>query len=119
MIRHRSLMLLAMIALLSACSSYVWKHPSKDQAAFHADKLDCEARALQLYPVTIVQTQAQAAYEKPPSTRCETRDGVTTCESTAASYVPAKVETRDVNANNRARAINDCLGAAGWSRERQ
>ncbi|MEZ5652147.1 MAG: hypothetical protein R3E87_16540 [Burkholderiaceae bacterium] len=119
MIRPMAGLPLLAMAALAACGTYVWKHPTKDQAAFHADKLDCEQRALTMYPVTIVQTQAQAGYEKPRSTRCETREGVTTCESTSRSYVPPKIETRDVNANNRARAIDACLGAAGWSRERE
>ncbi len=119
MIRIAPLAAALAASMVAGCGTYVWKHPTKDQSGFYADKLDCETRALEMYPVTIVQTQAQAGYETPPSTRCETRDGATTCESTAAGYVPPRVDTRDVNENNRARAVNDCLGAAGWSRVRE
>lgn len=107
------------LAVLAGCGTYVWQHPTKDAAAYHSDRLDCERRALGMYPVTIVQTETQAGYEKPPSTRCETRNGVTSCESEAAAYVPPKIEARDINENNRARAIDTCLGAEGWARVRQ
>lgn len=102
------------VILINGCtiSNYVWRHPTKAENEFYADKQVCEVKALQMYPQTLT---SEIIYGK---TRIVEQTCITKENKAAICKVavtdPPVVTNVDINKSNRKRIIENCIRANGW-----
>ena len=103
------------LMILASCQRYEWVHPTKNLEQFGRDQMICEEKAARLYPAEPVTVREPGMLIDRGFPRCwRTPSGHTRCHSPEPIFIPPSYSTRDLNEDDRKRALEACLYSKGY-----
>jgi hypothetical protein len=97
-----------LLGLLAACAAPQWSKPGATAQNLADDTARCQASALEMLPMK--PQMVSAGWETPPRRECSGQN----CVNVPGTPAPPRMV--DVNEVPRARGVDACLKALGWSR---
>lgn len=107
--------LLAGLLVLGGCGTYQWVKPGQPAANADAALIECETKAVELYP-PLVASEARTSPTKGATSSCMQVRGGSKCETTGAKSGGSTQRSYDINRSDRRKIVERCMRADGWHR---
>jgi hypothetical protein len=115
----RTLLLLSIAVVLSACTQDVWVKSGATVADFEVAKGRCLAASYGSVPSAREIIPLGTGYTTPMNTNCMAMGYSASCTTTGGQYVPPPMMTVDANAGVRTQVFRGCMYSDGWALRRR